>query len=164
MAAAEELAARIRKGESVADAAKSISGAKVIETDPFSWMTHGELRSRMEAPTGPPMLSEVEGVDNAGHDFMEKVFSLKPGEVGVALNHPQTYVYVVKPRSQETSPRVLLETFVADMTNQVNRLEVQRATELEVSEFARRLFEQLDKDYQLKWEIPAAEIGRRTES
>ena len=163
VAAAEQLAERIRKGESLADAAKSVSGAKVIEANPFSWMTYGELRSRMEAPNGPPKLSEVEGIDGPGHEFMDKVFSLKPGEVGVALNHPRTYVYVIKIRGQETSPRVLQETFVADITNQVNRLEISRATELEVSEFGRRLFEQLDKDYQVKWEIPAAEIGNRTE-
>ncbi|MCE9555495.1 MAG: hypothetical protein K8T91_19275 [Planctomycetes bacterium] len=164
VAAAEQLAERIRKGESIADAAKSITGAKLIETNPFSWMTYGELRSKIEAPTGPPKLSEIDGIDDAGHEFMGKVFNLKPGEVGVALNHPQNYVYVVKVRNQETSPRVLQETFVADMTNQVNRLEISRATELEVNDFARRLFDQLDKDYQVKWEIPAAEIGKRTES
>ena len=164
VAAAEQLAERIRKGESAADAAKSIAGARVIETNPFSWMTYGELRSRMEAPTGPPMLSKIDGIDDAGHEFMEKVFSLKPGEVGVALNHPQTYVYVIKVRNQETSPRVLQETFVADMTNQVNRLEIGRATELEVSELGRRLFQQLDKDYQVTWVIPAVEIGKRGES
>ena len=43
-----------------------------------------------------PRLSEVEGVDQPGEQFMRAVFSLPQGGVGVAANEPQTIVYVVQ--------------------------------------------------------------------
>jgi hypothetical protein len=44
----------------------------------------------------------VTGVEVAGQEFMQTVFGLTPGEVGVAKNHPETIVYVV--RVTEFSP------------------------------------------------------------
>lgn len=161
LAAAEQVAERLRKGEPIGDAAKGVPGAKVVEVDPFSWLTYGELRSRLEPPSGPPRLSKIEGIEDAGPEFMEKVFSLKPGDVAVAPNHTRSYVHVIQLKNQETAPRVIQESFVADMTSQVNRMEVGQATQIEMGELSRRLIEKLEEDYRLKWVIQPAEIASR---
>jgi len=161
MDAAEQIAQRLRKGEPIAEVAQSVPGAKVVEADPFSWLTYGELRSRLEPPSGPPKLSQIDGVEDPGPAFMEKVFSLQPGEVGISPNHPRTYVYVIQAEKPETAPRVLQESFVADMTSQVNRMEVGQATQLEIVELGRRLIEQLEEEFELKWDIPPGELATR---
>jgi hypothetical protein len=66
---------------------------KIIDTDAFSWLTFGNV----PAPPGtPPRLSEVEGADRAGVDFMKAVFSLQPAGIGVGMNEPRTIVYVIR--------------------------------------------------------------------
>ena len=67
---------------------------KVIETRPFSWMTLGNVPS--DPFSSQPRMSQVEGVENVGVSFMEAVFGLEPGEVGVATNHPEDTAYVVR--------------------------------------------------------------------
>jgi hypothetical protein len=159
--AAEELADKIRKGQSVAEAAKSIPGAKVIETDHFSWLSAGGIPSPLQQSSEPPKLSKIDEVDDAGPEFMQKVFSLKPGEVGVAMNHPKTMVYVVQVRSLDTNPRLMVDTFVADLSSQKSRSEANMAAQLEMLELSRRLFEQIDKDYHVQWKVPVSELANK---
>ena len=59
----------------------------------------------------PPKLSEVEGVDMPGEAFMRTVFGLKKGEIGVAMNQPQTVAYVVKVIEFAPPPRLLMDLF-----------------------------------------------------
>jgi hypothetical protein len=66
---------------------------KIAETGPFSWLTLGNVPAD---PGAQPRLSEVEGVDRAGEQFMKTVFDLQPAGVGVAMNVPQDTVYVVR--------------------------------------------------------------------
>jgi hypothetical protein len=71
--------------------------APVAEAGPFSWLTipptsPGEALFRRSLP----VISEVSGVEMAGEEFMRTVFSLVPGEVGVAMNKPQTVAYVIR--------------------------------------------------------------------
>ena len=87
---------------------------KVIRTTEFSWMTRGAL----PGSTGSrPILSPVNGfadgqpvsVSGAGNDFMKAVFALAVGQVGTAVNQPQTFVYLVPPgegrSARRTTPR-----------------------------------------------------------
>lgn len=91
---ADRLADEARKaGQSLKQVFAS-RGMKVIEPEPFSWLTFGFL---------PPPLSTIEarlsspaGIDSAGEEFMGAVFALEPGQVGTALNQPQTVAYVVR--------------------------------------------------------------------
>jgi hypothetical protein len=66
---------------------------KVIKPPMFSWMTMGNVPRDPSA--NRPRLSEVSGVDQPGDEFLKTVFELSPGEFGVAINHPETVVYVV---------------------------------------------------------------------
>ena len=66
---------------------------KVTDTGDFSWLTGGNVPQN---PFMQPRLSEVEGVDQPGPAFMQAVFALAAGAVGVASNEPQTIVYVVQ--------------------------------------------------------------------
>ena len=88
-AAAEKLADEAsRSGKSLKTFFAGRRDIHVAETAPFSWMT---------VPTEePPMLSKVKGVEMPGPEFMQKVFTLKEGEIGVAMNGPQTVAYVIR--------------------------------------------------------------------
>lgn len=88
------------------------SSLPVTETVPFSWLTAGGFSS-MGGRT-PPRLSEVEGVEQPGPDFMKEVFNLPLGGVGQAWNQPQTIEYVVRVVSLEPSPDVLRAKFAAE--------------------------------------------------
>jgi hypothetical protein len=66
---------------------------KTADTGLFSWLTLGNVPA---GAGGEPRLSEVEGVDRPGTAFMEAVFDLEAGGIGVAANEPQDQVYVVR--------------------------------------------------------------------
>ncbi len=91
---ADRLADEARKaGQSLKQVFAS-HGMKVIEPEPFSWLTFGFLPpplSTMEA-----RLSSPAGIDSAGDEFMGAVFALEAGQVGTAMNQPQTVAYVVR--------------------------------------------------------------------
>ncbi len=110
---AEKLAAEARKSKkSLKDTFAKIPGVAVTTTAPFSWMTHGAVPAMMSQQ--PPKLSEVDGVDMAGEDFMRTVFNLDVGQVGIAMNQPQTAVYVVRPTRVNPTSTVLWELFLVD--------------------------------------------------
>lgn len=93
--AAAELGNEARKaGLSLAHTFVDRPNIDVISTRPFSWMTHGNVPLRTART--PPRLSEVTGIEMAGHDFMRSVFELNKGQIGVAMNHPQTIAYVIR--------------------------------------------------------------------
>ncbi len=83
----------------------------VVTPPPFSWLTFGQV------PTGSSRevrMSRVPGVDLAGETFMETVFSLKPGQIGVAFNAPQTVAYVIRVTGIAPSPEALWTQFKVD--------------------------------------------------
>ena len=59
-------------------------------------------------------MSSVSGVDMAGTEFMETVFSLAPGEIGVAFNAPQTVAYVIRLTAMKPSQDALWTQFKVD--------------------------------------------------
>lgn len=86
-------------------------GLTVSQTPSFSWLTRGIAN----VDNRPPLaISEVEGIEAPGADFMREVFSLGVGSVGEALNEPQSVVYVVRVVSLEPSREVLRAGFLAD--------------------------------------------------
>jgi hypothetical protein len=67
---------------------------KVTETKPFSWLTVGSVP--FDFSGGQPRISEVDGVERPGQAFMETVFGLSQGQLGVAMNEPENTVYVMR--------------------------------------------------------------------
>ncbi len=94
------------------EALKDEPDVQVIEPPAFSWMTYGAVPA-MYAQS-PPRLSHVEGAQALGNEFMEAVFSLREGEVGVAVNRPQDHVYVVQVHTYTPAEAVLRESFLVD--------------------------------------------------
>ena len=84
----------------------------VTESEPFSWLTYGAIQPWMAY--GPPSISGVRGVDTPGNDFMRAVFDLDKGEVGTAMNHPQTVAYVVRVTDSNPLPDVLWSQFLSE--------------------------------------------------
>jgi hypothetical protein len=92
---ADELAAQARTANKpLKEAFADQAGLKVIDTGSFTWMTTGNVPQDPSA--GAPRISQIEGVVRIGDAFMQTVFGLQAGQVGVASNHPQDTVYVVR--------------------------------------------------------------------
>jgi hypothetical protein len=70
--------------------------------------------TRGATPTGfgAPTLSQVPGVEGAGHEFMESVFRLQPGQTGIAVNEPQDTVFVVRLLQQTPDEEKRREDFL----------------------------------------------------
>lgn len=138
-AAAEAMAKEAAGKESL----KAVFGDKVLESNEFSWMTSGSVGFGM----GMPSISRVENIDTPGAGFMEAVFSLKPGEAGVAVNHPRTKVYVVRIAREATSEEVRRTRFIMfGMSNDVAQL-AQFEGERAIVDW----FNDLEKEMQVEW-------------
>jgi len=113
---AEEYAEQARSlSKPLAELFGSQPSLKVTETQPFSWLSFGNVPAQ---PGVPPRLSEVDGVSMAGNAFMKTVFGLNPGGVGVALNEPQDTVYVVRVIDFEPPLEELRDTFAREQQSQ----------------------------------------------
>ena len=112
--AAEKLAAQAREADKpLSEVFAGRSDITVTKTPPFSWMTRGAVPA-MSSPRPRPRLSEVKGVELAGVDFMRAVFDMQPGDIGVAINHPQTVAYVVRMVEDNPTENSLWEQFEID--------------------------------------------------
>jgi hypothetical protein len=94
-AEAEKIAKAVSEGATMAAAAAAAAegdeSPEVREIGPFTWLTRGT------APFGsPPVLSQPEGLQMPGEEFMEAVFALEPGQTVVAFNEPKTVCYCIR--------------------------------------------------------------------
>jgi hypothetical protein len=112
-AKAEELAKQASASrQPLADVVKG-AGLEPRTVGPFTWLTQGS------APFGtPPRLSEPEGIDTPGAEFMRAVFGLEPGGAAAAFNEPQTICYVLRLGALEPGADALRERFVAARKDQ----------------------------------------------
>ncbi|MBS0210611.1 MAG: hypothetical protein JSS27_16830 [Planctomycetes bacterium] len=128
-------------------------GYEVTESHPFSWLTGGS--AGMADRETLPEVSEVDGVIDAGNDFMQSVFDLKVGDIGVAENQPHTYQYIVRITSQEKPDSALRELFAADKTNEYSpglRVAQQQAALRWRNAWLKRI--------QLQWQRPSTDYNR----
>ncbi|MBM4003704.1 MAG: hypothetical protein FJ295_10515 [Planctomycetes bacterium] len=112
---AESLAAKAGDMESLKTAFGEEMAARVIETSEFTWMS-------ITIPLawgGSPSLGKVDGVETPGSDFMETVFKLKEGEIGVALDQPETHAYVVRIAKDVLSESDRRSRFMIGRTNEL---------------------------------------------
>jgi hypothetical protein len=84
--------------------------ARLFETGDFSWLTRGVNPFGMGG--AELEISAVNGVEQAGEEFMRKVFALDLGEVGVAENQPESFVYVVRIDSSAPSLDIRRQIFL----------------------------------------------------
>jgi hypothetical protein len=102
---AEELAARARTEkqsfEMLLGGNTALKAAKIV---PFTWLSTG--------PNGQPVLSQPEGVQMPGEDFMEAVFGLEPEQTAVAFNEPRTVCYAIRLDAVEPPAAELREKFL----------------------------------------------------
>jgi hypothetical protein len=138
---AEALADKSKKAESLKSAVSDPT--KLIETPPFSWMSTGSMAFGF----GEPGLSAVPGIDLAGNDFMREVFTMSPGQTGVAPNHPHTTAYVVRVKSQTPDDKVLREQFLESGLN----MQVLSVAQQETFEIASDWMEQVEERFGLEW-------------
>ena len=92
-ARAEEIAAAATGGSTLADvlAARSDTTLSASTVGPFTWLSRGSA-----AFGAPVTLSQPEGLEMPGDDFMRAVFALEPGGTAVAFNQPQTVCYAIR--------------------------------------------------------------------
>jgi len=144
---AEELANRARESKkTLQEFFAGEAGKEVVNTGPFSWLTHGSVPGGM-TPNQPPRLGTVNGVSEAGQGFMRTVFHLQPGEIGVAMNQPEDTVYVVQLESTTPSETVLRETFMVE-----NFARYLPSTQIDRQELSTAWSKQITKDAGVDWE------------
>ena len=140
------------KARSAASLKEVVDPTKVVTTLPFSWLSTGSLAFGF----GEPSLSTIPGIDLAGHDFMEGVFSLHPGETGIAPDQPHKKVYVVRVLTQEPADDVLREQFLESGLN----FQVMNVAQREMFRTSLAWYEELEKEMRLVWERPPIDESR----
>ncbi len=138
---AEELADQLRSGATFDQLAKEQPGSKVTTTGMFSWLTFGQL-------------NQVDGIDQAGVDFMRAVFQLRAGEVTVAMNHPETTVYVVRVTEENKSPQTLQQNYLDEMSSPLVQYQITAAQRMDQMLAHQRWLEDVERKLNVKWEKP----------
>ncbi|MFM7077372.1 MAG: hypothetical protein ACKO3G_15115, partial [Planctomycetaceae bacterium] len=106
-AKAEALAAKAAGAESLEGAIAGDDSLQVVKAGPFFWI------NPQAAMMGMVQISQPTGIVIPGDEFMAKVFSLRPGEVGVAFNEPKDVCYCIRLIDVEPSEETLKERFVS---------------------------------------------------
>jgi hypothetical protein len=115
---ANRLAEEARKTKaSLQEAFAGQSDLKVLTPPAFSWYTSGNLPNERQTLK----LSDVQGIPIAGDDFLRTVFALEKEETGVAMNQPETDVYVVRVTKYDPSMTVLWAGFLAESETGFNQ-------------------------------------------
>ncbi len=114
---------------------------KVIETDPFSWMTPANV------PYLPPSVSRVPGIDYAGSEFMKAVFEQQVGGVGVAPDNPHKSVYLFTVKSEQPELEKLRDAFMrSGLTSGIAQL-----AQLENRELMSKWYQDFEKELGVEW-------------
>ena len=131
----------------------------VFQTDPFTWLTEGSIPSSMS--NAPPEISPIhatggeDAVQMPGNGFMQAVFHHDRGEVGVAMNQPETTVYVF--RVTEMSP-ASWEAFIGEGANPYG---LRRVGDLDKQQVVQAWFKSIQDHAGWKWERRAGGSGTR---
>jgi hypothetical protein len=143
-AEAEKLAKQAASDKPLGESLSDLDGLQVIQPAPFSWMSMG---STPFGGAGSPVLSQVDGVEAAGMDFMKSVFSLKQGEVGVAVDQPHDMVYVVRILAETPSDEMRKEQFLASgLTPEVSQIAY-----VEIEGVWQDWYRDLEREMKVKW-------------
>ena len=118
-------------------------GVEAATVGPFTWLTRGT------APFGSvPTISQPDGVQMPGEEFMRAVFALEPGQTAVAFNEPETICYAIRLAAYEPAEDTLRERFV-DASTDPRRMAM--LAEQETSDVRSRWLEGVEKRYGVEW-------------
>ena len=147
MKRAAELAEEANKAQKpLKELFASREGLTVVQTSPFSWLTRGSANVDNRAPL---KISEVEGIESPGTEFMRQVFNLSVGTAGEALNAPQTVAYVVRLVSLDPSRERLRPAFLSDPFALYNEVAME-----DMAEVQRAWMRGLESEARLTWKNP----------
>lgn len=112
---ARKLAAELAEqaGQSPKSLAEQFPSRDVKLTNAFTWYEVDLSGGFNEQPT-PTRVSRVDGVEDAGAEFMQEVFGLDVDEVGTAMNNPGTICYVIRLSSISPPRAQLYDSFMVD--------------------------------------------------
>jgi len=116
VAEAETLKKKVDEAKGVFKDALKGSNLAIAEPNSFTWMTSGMPASLMqgEQRMTDARISSVDGVRMPGPEFMRAVFTASAGGTAVAMNHPQSEVYLVHVVKFTPSEAVLWDQFIVD--------------------------------------------------
>jgi len=148
VAEAQRMADKAKSAMSLSDVVPDAT--KIVTTPPFAWMTAGSF-----GMSGPE-LSPVPGIELAGLEFMQGVFSLQPGQSGVAPNQAHSTVYVVRVLQQDPDDEKLRTQFLESGYNElVVMLGRNEAWQTSVG-----CIRGIEDQYHVKWQRPPDERRR----
>ena len=142
---AEELAEQARKsGKPLTELSFDNQPGKALA--PFSWMTAGNMFM-------PAQQSTVDGVEHAGEEFMQTVFDLKPGELGVAFDDPQSTVYVIRLTSATVGfgSRPPEDSMVRSLFMTSSYNQYQQVADADYAEIYQDWIRRVSEDVDLEW-------------
>ncbi|NIL96522.1 MAG: hypothetical protein GTO62_05105 [Planctomycetales bacterium] len=151
---AETAAQQVQDGNSLAKVAQGRPGSQLRETEYFSWLTTGSAPSFNPLQSPPVRLSTVGGVDQVGPEFMKAVFAARPGQAVVAMNHPQTNVYVAKVLQENKSPATIEQNFLDALGQPMVANQIQQAARLDWRGVQKKWLDQLDEEFDVVWLQP----------
>lgn len=124
-------------------------GVEMLQAGPFTWLDQG-----MVAFGGRPQVSKVPGLESPGDEFMQTVFGLDAGGLGVAFNEPQTVCYCIRLVSL-TPDEDGLRTRFLESTRDQGRLSAVTMRDFTTS--YRDWIRSLDRKYAVNWKRPPRE-------
>lgn len=139
-----------RSGLPLKEAFADDSRVEVTTTDPFSWLTIGNI-----SPTTRQVffrMSQPEGVVAPGPEFMRTVFALGDGEVGAVLNHDHSIAYVVRVVDHRESREALRQAFLSQANTWYGRPSMDS---FHRQQAARALVDELIASNDVDWLRPA---------
>jgi hypothetical protein len=155
---AEELAGQARAAKKpLSELFAGQGDLKPTETNSFSWLTSGNVP--FDPSGSEPRISQVEGVEYPGEDFMKAVFALSPGEIGVAMNAPQNTAYVVRLVEFDRSTEELRNDFAAEPP-----MRYMAAADQQRRDIYRAWLEDLNRDADVRWIRPPDVVSARVSS
>ncbi len=108
---ANKLADEARKsGKPLNEAFANRADLPVTTPRAFTWKFGGFMFGQQEIPI---RTSQVEGVEEAGDDFMRTAYGLNIGEIGVAMNETKTAAYLMRLVNTTPDANVLHTMFLA---------------------------------------------------
>jgi hypothetical protein len=141
---------------------------RVYQSDPFTWLTEGSIPGAMS--NAPPEISPIrvagaaagveEAVQTPGNSFMQAVFHCERGAVGVAMNQPETTVYVF--RVTEMAP-ASWDAFLHEGTDPYSLARLFRVYDLDRERAMRAWFKSIEETAGFKWEREPVEAARGEE-
>ena len=151
---AKELADKA-KGTTLRDLVGKKEEGKIVQPISFSMYTSNGVPLVFG---GQPEFSQPNGIPMAGKEFMETVFSLKPGESGVAADQPHNVVYAVHVIAEEPSLEIRREMF-ANALQRGQFSDLMGFASIEKRADIQALFDDLEKHFSVKWIRPPS-FGR----